>query len=319
MEIEASEWLVAMSDRTVSLDRHAEFQAWLRQDPEHERVYGVQKAAFHAVSGMPHLLEEERSAKTNAIAVQRRNWRYVAAASVMLVLGAAIFAASSFFGFGAGSDFETATAQVKDVRLDDGTLVTLGAESRMTVEFHRHERRVQLMRGEAFFEVARDSTRPFFVSAGDTVVRVLGTQFDVHYGEKAVRVAVLEGRVEVVKAGRPETAASAPVKRRTLTAGEAVVTTQAGEIAVASPVAQQELGAWRQGRLVYVDTRLRDVVADLRRYYDGEIELADEAVGDMQLTVAFRADQLDGALAGIEAAIPVQARHEGRRIVFSAR
>lgn len=338
IEVEASEWLVGMSDRTVSLDRRARFEAWLAADPEHERVYKTQKLAWSAVAGMPQLFDEtnsaskhpQRSASTiHAGSTQSVHHSTVVrgtAASRILALAAAVVLITTGVVFrnqiprlGAGEAYETTVAQVKDVRLNDGTRVTLGASSHIDVAYTKNERRVVLDRGEAFFDVERDSARPFFVTAGSTLVRVVGTRFDVHYGPKAVRVSVAEGRVEVMEVGTSTPAAPSRNHRniQVLSAGEAALAESSGPIRTTDAVKGQDLGAWRSGRLIYVDTYLRDVVSDINRYYNGKIEVADEATGDMQLTTSFRVDQIDRMLEVLEGALPVSATHtEDDRIVI---
>ena len=242
------------------------------------------------------------------------------AASAVLALGAVLFAASEFSGFGLGHKFETATAQVKDIQLDDGTLVTLGADSKIAVEFGKHERRVQLTRGEAFFEVTRDTNRLFLVMAGDTVVRVLGTKVNVHYEQQPVRVAVVEGRVEVMHADlvKVATPKQKPAQRQLLAAGDTAVATQAGAVVTSSHANKEDLGAWRQGRLVYVDARLKDIISDMNRYFDGEIQLANEGLGERQLTITFRADEIDRGIELIEGALAVRVVRSGPKQVMLA-
>jgi transmembrane sensor len=194
----------------------------------------------------------------------------------------------------------------------------LGASSHIDVDLGMSERRIALTRGEAFFEVSRDASRPFFVTAGGTVVRVVGTKFDVNYGTETVRVSVLEGRVELLKASGDH--AQATTVRQVLTSGTAAVTDRAGEIVTTRSVNLGDLGVWRQSHLVYVDTRLRDVVADINRYYKGKIELADESTGDLQLTTAFRVDQIDRMIDVLESALPIETtRTADGRIILSQR
>lgn len=321
IEVEASEWLVAMSDRTVSLDECARFEAWLNADPEHERIYRTQKSAWQAVATMPHL-QDSPIGKSPPNILRQINFKYAAlAASLSIVLLGTVFFTNPLSLFG-NTEYETTVAQIKDIKLEDGSLVTLGASSHIDVDFTKTERRIVLTKGEAFFEVTRDTARPFFVTAGDTLVRVVGTKFDVHYGPKAVRVSVLEGRVEVMKAGEKSviTSARKPSAKQVLMAGEAVVADKAtDEIATTKSINKEDLGAWRSGRLVYVDARLRDVIADVNRYYDGKIDLADESVGDLQLTTAFRADQIDNMLEVLTNALPIEAtRPDDKHIVLTA-
>jgi len=319
IEAEASEWLVIMSDRTVSLEQRTVFEAWLRANPEHGRIYRIQKAAWGALGTMRHLMDDSVAGPS------RSHSRYFAmAAAVLAVLIGASFLAQRLQVFATRSQYETAAGQVRDLALEDGTHVTLGASSQIRVAFGKTERRVVLTRGQAFFDVTRDPTRPFFVTAGNTLVRVVGTKFDVHYGLQAVRVAVVEGRVEVSSSGpeigpsrKADVSVLQSVEHVVLTAGESAVAAPSGQIATADASSSTDLSAWRQGRLVYVNARLRDVVADINRYYGGRIEVADPSVGDMQLTTAFRADQIDRVLDVLENALPVQAvRTDGHGIVI---
>jgi transmembrane sensor len=341
IEAEASEWLVAMSDRMVSAEQRNQFDIWLRANPEHARVYRAQETAWGALGNMRHLLDDSDGLDAGARAAgpSWANTRHfsIAAALLLLLMGATLFA-YRLQSFGLPSRYETGTGQVRELKLEDGTVVTLGGDSQIRVSFGQTDRRVVLMRGQAFFDVTADTQRPFYVTAGNTMVRVVGTRFDVHYGPQAVRVAVVEGRVEVSSspesrwepgvAGlsrqegltarrRQEDAAQPGVEHVVLSAGEAAIATPTGQIATADASSTADLSASRQGRLVYVNARLRDVVADLNRYYDGRIEVTDPAVGDMQLTTAFRPDQIDRVLDVLENALPVQAvRTDGHRIVL---
>jgi transmembrane sensor len=370
IEAEASEWLVALRDRTVSLDQRMRFEAWLRADPEHVRVYQTQRAAWSAVGGMRHLLDVTavselellRSAKEESGRAVRlplpRARHFAVAAGLLAVLVGGFFLTQRLQLFGPQRQFDTTTAQLKNVKLEDGTLVTLGASSQIKVFFGKSDRRVVLTRGQAFFEVTHDTSRPFYVTAGNTLVRVVGTKFDVHYQPQAVRVAVVEGRVEVSSSpsdslsmpgsiqhpisrdrrvtpsnlstledrngahgsGQVEVSVLQSAEHVVLTPGEEAVTAATGHIATAKDLSAEDPGAWRRGRLVYVDAHLRDVVADINRYYDGKIELADAAVGDMQLTIAFRADQIDCVLALLESALPIQAiRTDSHRIILTTK
>ena len=333
VEFEASEWLVLLSAPDVSADDRARFQAWLAADPRHQRVYRRQQAAWSAIPDMTHLAYLKEAPEPGALARLAGVAQALAAAARPTLAGplapAAGFAAAVLIAgtlvltgpgpWQAAPDHATAVAEIRDVTLADGSVVTLGAASALDVAFTDAERRVSLTHGEAFFAVARDADRPFVVAAGDTLVRVIGTKFDVHHGAQAVRVSVLEGRVEV---SRPDkvTEPTAPSARRVLTAGQQVVAARQGDIAPTRRVEPAELASWREGRLVYVDAYLRDVVADVNRYYPGQIALGDDAAADLQLTVSFRTDQIDRMIQVLTASLPLEVeRAGGARIVLRSR
>ena len=136
----------------------------------------------------------------------------------------------------------------------------------------------------------------------------------------AVRVAVVEGRVEVMHAALATVAApkQEPLQRQLLAAGDTAVATKAGAVMTSSHANKEDLGAWRQGRLVYVDARLEDVISDMNRYFDGEIQLANEGLGERQLTITFRADEIDRGIELIEGALPVRVVRTGQKKVMLA-
>jgi transmembrane sensor len=312
IEVEASEWLVALSDRAVSAEQRARLEAWLNADPEHKRVFQVQQSVWSAVAQMPVLSTPSSRPKASPGKI------FALAAALTLVALGALFR-DRIPLLKPGTDYETRVAEVSNLELADGTRVTLGPSSHLDVAFEKAARRVALTRGEAFFDVAHDAARPFFVTAGTTLVRVVGTRFDVHYGSQDVRVAVAEGRVEVMRTGdsEPLTPRRKQPNIQILEAGQAALADRSGQIAATETIKEEDLGAWRSGRLVYVDAHLRDVVADINRYYNGKIELADEATGNMQLTAAFRVDQIDRMLEVLQNALPVAAAQasDGRIII----
>ncbi len=334
IEVQASEWLVTLHDRTVSLEQRTRFAAWLAADPEHARIYGVQKSAWAALAGMPHLLDNEQAAETwqdsrgegplQKSQLQRYRLSFAAAAGVLLAVAALVLA--SWPDVRPDGSYATQVGQIKDIRLEDGSLMTLGASSRAEARFTEGRRQVRLIAGEAFFEVTRDTARPFFVQAGQTEVRVVGTQFDVHFTPDSVRVSVLEGRVEVT-ASSPDTAINAshdaqagPAPRHVLTAGESVIVGKESQQPAVHSVSAENLGAWRTGRLVYVDATLREIIADVNRYYEGRIRLDGAAVGNLQLTTAFRVDQIDRMIDVLATALPIRAEHPDEdSIVLSLR
>ncbi|HWK75746.1 MAG TPA: FecR domain-containing protein, partial [Povalibacter sp.] len=224
MEIEASEWLVIMSDAGVSETERRRFQAWLTADPEHERVFQAQHQAWSLAGQMRHLLDRPTSARRGPRRVLERAWPIAAMLAVVFVGIIAL----QFGGIRSGERrFATEVAQIKELKLEDGSSISLGAASRIEVDFTSGARRVILLGGQAFFDVAHDPSRPFFVDAGATTVRVVGTQFDVNYATDKVRVSVLKGKVEVLDATRHSSAAAdAPPPAQVahaLTAGQGAV------------------------------------------------------------------------------------------------
>lgn len=203
----------------------------------------------------------------------------------------------------------TQIAEVRDVPLDDGSVVTLGARSSLEVAgFTSAARTVRLASGEAFFSIAHDTSHPFVVLAGDTRIRVVGTKFNVRYDNGQVRVSVAEGIVEVTHAdGSSERigGTAAPASSIRLIAGQQVAVANTAPLPAPITVQGASAGAWREGRLDYQDAPLSEIVADANRYRVGEIRIVSPSLADERLTTSFRTTQIDQMLATLPETLPL--------------
>lgn len=307
-------------------DGHAEvLERWCAGDPRHRKAYEDAQRTWLAIGQVPelrnlvHVDELSRFAVAAPTVVELPDRQAdVAPRRRRLLLGslaaAALVGAVGLLLFrlpGAVEEYSTKTAEIRDVELNDGTHVTLGARSKIEVRYSDAERTVQLLAGEAFFRVARDVGRPFQVTAEATVVRAVGTEFEVHKGVEQVRVAVTEGIVEVSHGD----ALASPGMR--LTRGEAVAST-ADRRLVAIPT-EAAPAAWRQGRLFYTEAPLIEVVDDANRYFDGHIQLASPQIGALRITGSFRSDRIDQMLQSLPQVLPVQIqRNPAGQVTISA-
>lgn len=337
-EQEAARWLMLLAERRLSEAEAARFEAWLTADSAHQEVFRRLEAAWCNVpymSGVPGLEALMRPSLYERVAgglsslsarLARRGGRRaggVLAGALALAVASLCFALLAPQAGGPlppqAPDYTTQIAELRDLVLEDGSRVTLGAASALDVVFTPAERRVVLSRGEAFFEVTKDTNRPFIVETPGAVVRVLGTRFDVRLGSERVRVAVSEGKVEVLQPPVP----SAPLKdedvRHVLLAGQSVVTAKAGKVEPVLPVEAATVAAWRDGQLVYVDAPLSEIIADINRYSRSEIVLADPALGEIRYTAAFNAAEAGSMLGMIRTSLSLEERHEGGRIILGTR
>jgi transmembrane sensor len=184
--------------------------------------------------------------------------------------------------------------------------VTVGARTDVKVLFTKAERQVTLTSGQAFFEVAHDAARPFIVLAGNAEIRVTGTKFDVRRIGDDVQVSVLEGRVELRRRSLvPVLKERAPA--RVLTAGERSVLDDGQAFTPEAP-APVRPGEWRSGRLYYSEAPIADIVADLQRYSDVPIRIADADVGELKVTTSFRSNDVDRFVKNLETTMPIEAK-----------
>lgn len=317
---EASSRIVRASEGALSPEEHRELEAWRAADARHDRTFQAMLRTWDeipALGGLASLVPppDPAAAPVRPQDGLRRAYRVSFAA-----LGSAAAAVAALFLVpGAWPKTErhyaTAVAKTNRVTLPDGSVVTLGARSAITVKFSDTERRVVITGGEAFFEVAHNAARPFLVEAGSSIVRDIGTKFDVNLGDRSVRVSVLEGLVQVMRTG----GGAKPASLKLLRAGErAEVELAFFELPSASAAAPpaivalpaQAPGAWREGRLVYDNVRLADLVADVNRYYAPGIHLDSGAIGDMRIMASFRTNEIPAFMSALGATLPVRATED---------
>lgn len=251
------------------------------------------------------------------------------------VLAAACAAAGFWYAWSA-PNFEaslvTGVAQIRDVTLPDDTTLTLGAQTKVDVHYDRDVRKLTLHEGEAFFAVSFDA-RPFLVESQKTLVTAIGTQFEVHVAHETVRVSVLEGAVIVspVPGSIVPVASSGSRLLRgseeesepqsvTLVAHQQVTADAVGKLGLPRGLAPVEPGAWRSGKRTYVDTPLREIVADANRYSPRSIYIADRKLGERIMSLSFHADNLQQMLNDLSVATPVDVQYtEAGAVILRSR
>lgn len=249
----------------------------------------------------------------------------VAAVAVL----AALLYWQSWLGIGAGhgggpATFQTDIGGLKTVRLSDGSNITLGGGTKLSVAFSSRVRSVQLVQGEAWFRVAHDSRWPFIVHAGNGAIRAVGTAFLVTRDSDRVVVTVTEGTVAVtapplvklptaVVTGSPRL----PVSIR-LSRGEEISYGQSGAVASVTHANVHAATAWTHGRLIFDDEPLRYVIENVSRYFPQRI-LATAAAGRLRFSGVILHDGIQEWIGGLPGIFPVDVDHGGAAICIRMR
>jgi transmembrane sensor len=287
---EALEWVVRRASRAPDGEEQAAFEAWMNAHPSHPGAY-LRAQAIELALGKLALDEDLRpsqetlhtglEATAYRHAYGRRNFLVAAAAGV-----AAIGVGLSLRGMKAGEVLNTAKGEFRKVPLADTSTVTLNGATRLEVRLGANERRLALTQGEAWFQVAKDKSRPFVVEAGAVSVRAVGTAFSVRRFAQGADVVVTEGVVEVWtdRAG---------ARTRRMSAGDqAYVPDSAADIAIRREPAEVERKlAWRDGLLVFQDDPLAVAIAEFNRYNARTVVLNDPGLRDRKIVGQYRIDQ----------------------------
>lgn len=306
-EEQAALWAARLDGGALAAADRRELTAWLAAEPARRDLlaaYGQLSAELD--DALPELVAAGAVQLPLAAEQPRRRWwpalvgigLAAAAASVAVVLWTSGPAQQQLAAF-------TAPAARRQVlQLADGSRVEVFAQTKLSVALDRHERRVQLAGGEAFFVVAKDAARPFTVETPAGSVRVTGTEFNVRNRPGAdFEVIVAHGSV-LVQPGGPAGTAVAPV---TLSAGGKLSTAANGTVAVETltPAALDNALAWRRGQIVLEDTPLAEAVASFARYH-GRTITTTGAVADLRVGGRYSLDDLDGFCAALEEVLPVR-------------
>jgi transmembrane sensor len=191
--------------------------------------------------------------------------------------------------------YATKRGEVRLVALADGSAVTLNTATRVAVRYSEARRDIHLIEGEALFDVAKNTHRPFVVDTGDVRVRAVGTSFTVRkLPGRATQVLVREGVVEITRVGTAPVAASATPVR--LVANQRATATRAQPItpAVLAPADVSRELAWREGMIAFEGASLSDAAAEFARYSDPKIVIDDPALAGRTITGLFSASNPDG-------------------------
>jgi len=272
---EAQEWLIRIRENPQSPQVRSAFEAWRILSPDHERQWSELCLLWHATG------QAQKQCRPAGRARQKASWLPVAsmpriAAGFTMASAAfvALWLATPALIVRMTADHTTAVAKVKDIALDDGSRVQLAPGSALRIAFDDDVREVVLMQGEAFFDVAKDPKRKFRVIAAGAEVEVLGTAFDVEIGDDSTIVEVARGSVATRGTKQP-----ASKSETVLAPGDAVSIDHRSGATTRSVVSADDVGAWRQGRLVVTNASVASVVSMIQRYDSAWITLADPTLG----------------------------------------
>lgn len=295
---EALGFIVRLNSGEAQPADHAAFAAWRGLSADHEAAAREAEQLWGEASELHQdprtgLIRPGAAARPRRTGLSRR--ALLAGAAGLGVAGAGGAWMAELFG--ERPDIATGTGELRTVTLADRSRVTLNARSALALDFSPARRRVRLLAGQAFFEVAPEAARPFEVMAGAGRVRALGTAFDIdaNRGDGALAVGVTEHAVEVTGAST-----------LTLNAGERVEIAGNGRL---GPVTLQPADvtlAWRSGLFIAEDRPLADILAALRPYHAGWILARGAGIEALRVNAVLDLRTPDLSLAALARGLPIR-------------
>lgn len=294
----AAAWVARLDRSGDDPATRAELDAWLDGDERRQGAFFRAQAAWTMLDRASVLRgrqDEPPQDIDRSAWLSRRRLLWgggMAAASVAAVLVAGV-------GFWPQSPerIETAIGEIRRVPLSDGSFAAVNTQTRLAVSIEPEIRRVALAEGEAWFQVAKDRTRPFIVEAGEVRVRAIGTAFSVRRIENGADVQVTEGVVEVWSVG-----GEANIRRVSAGARTFVSDATGPAPVVAASIEIDRALSWRNGQLIFEGDTVAEAAAEFNRYNRVKVEVADPALAQEKMIGRFRTNEPDAfarAAAGI--------------------
>lgn len=301
LEQEASAWQARLTAEDLSAAQRAEFEAWRTQSPQHAQAYR-KIARLWQVLDAPLLADRQRRQAATRRAVRRHALGWTSAASLALAVGFLVYPDYLRHPL---ADHRTHIGEQTSLTLDDGSRLYLNTDTALDVRYSAGERHIVLWHGEAEFEVAHDTLRPFRVQTGTTLTEALGTRFVVRYDGDAGAVTLLQGKVRT-------TSRRAATELRP---GQRLAFDSAG-LGLPQTVDVSTADAWRRGRLVMNFAPLGEVVAELNRYRRGRVQIMDAQLARHQINATIDLAHIDTWLDALSQTLPVQVRRAGPWVVL---
>ncbi len=334
IEEQAAEWVARLFDRRLTESEEVEFVAWLEQGERYRQAFDqfcevyTKSEQLGALKDVLPLVEQDSSTLTegNTHQHQARGSRFSVSAPLALAASLFIAVCLSFYPYlwedsapnpALAEIHSTQVGQSKTLTLSDGSVVALNTDTEIAVRFGSQQRSIELLQGEAHFDVAHSRERPFIVTVGGATVRAVGTAFNVDFSKDLVDVTVTEGTVEVntelfkdisYQESREllEEEAAAVVTQVLVSAGSSVTFGQL--IESVQPIKSSQLEkklSWQEGVLVFNGDTLEQVVEMLSRYTTVKIVFTDESVKDIPIGGYFPIGEIDTMLAALESGFKI--------------
>jgi len=292
---QAAAWFLRMQEGDCGDAERQEFETWLAANATHRSEYQQYAQLWHNLDQVGGVTTPSRRRKART---------GIALAALVAMLGTVQWVTSR------EEIITTALGQRQHIVLADGTAVDMNTATVLRVAMSGYTRKVTLEQGEALFNVAHSALRPFEVHAGSGILRDIGTSFNVARENDKTTVAVLEGEVQV-RLDNPANAAAV-----TLHGGEQLAYSAHDRSAI-SAVDTKAATAWREGRMVFHDTPLAEVINQINRYHPRQIVLTDAELSGLKVSGEFNTADREGLIRALKMLFPLSSEERGEVTTLS--
>lgn len=283
---EAQAWVVRLASGQAS-ERDAQvFRHWCARSRAHATAFAEARAVWGAMVPAARAVQRAQP----PVNMARRAWLggAVAASLGLLVLRPPTDLWPAVAGLGA--DYATGTGEQREVALDGGVLVQMNTQTRLdAAPVQDGTAALVLLAGEAEFQAGLRGAARLRVQAGDGSVSAGSARFNIRLFGQEVCVTCLAGRLRVMQNGNDaELAAGEQLRYRP------------AQFGLTHAVRAGEVSAWRQRLLVFKQSTLAEVVAEVNRYRPGKLIVNNAVLGKTRVQASFSLDRLDDVITLIE-------------------
>jgi transmembrane sensor len=287
VEAEAAAWVARLQSTSRDTATEAALKSWLGADPRHREAFERATEVWTIIPGAA-TFEESAQPRLGLIGhwPRARGRQLARALAVALSLLLVIGGPAVLMRHDRPASYVTGVGEQEVAALSDGSRVALNTDTALVVDYKPDIRQITLEHGEAMFDVAHNSARPFIVAAGDMRIRAVGTSFIVRRIDGDVQVTLLKGKVAVrMVAG----AGSGGPKPTMLVPGERM-TAAANAVAAIDRPSIETVTAWRRGQIVFDETPLASAAAQLASYGGPRVIVTDPRIAATPVSGVFATD-----------------------------
>lgn len=311
---EAAEWMACLQDQLASSKDEQEFKIWLASNECNRRAWDKVQGAWNGFDAV-----EEPGARQALDAchdLEKQDHQSVMRILPLILILFIFLPQLIFIDFAAMApsyllaDIKTKRGEMREVTLEDGSLLSLNTATAVDVNFDEENRVIKLHRGELFIDVAADADRPLSIVTRDGYVQALGTQFSVrdHVSEQGVtEVAVYESIVKICPTDNRSCATLASGHQSYLS--RSAVKLLPNKINATEP-------AWLNGRISILDRPIVEVLRELGRYHKGLILYDEESLLGVNVSGSFSLQDINTALMTMSQAADVNVTELSRWLVY---
>jgi len=311
VDAEAAAWIARLQSSKRDAATEAALKAWLSGSAARREAFERATETWALIPGAAAFDDDVGDAAQPASA-QPKLWSrhrtagqaLALAASLLLILGGVVWWIAH-----RPIAYVTGRGEQKVATLSDGSRIALDTDTALDVDYRPDVRKITLNHGEAMFDVAHNTKRPFIVAAGDKRVRAVGTSFIVRRIDGNVEVTLLKGKVAVTEVGASHKPGA--VRLTMLAPGERLIAGNGASPVIDTP-AIDTVTAWRRGQIVFDRTPLADALSELERYGGPNIMVPDARLAGTPVSGVFSTNDT------VEFATAI-ARLHGWRVVQSGK